>query len=132
MADMNILKSFGAIVAGFASVAMLSVATDALLESTGVFPPQSGHGLFVTWMLVLAFTYRSLYAVVGGFVTAALSPTKRRDVTILAVLGTLGGMIGVVAGWDLSAHWYPIALACTAYPLVWFGGKLYRKYDSIL
>jgi hypothetical protein len=125
---MNALKSIGAVVAGFLAVVVLSMATDVILEKAGIFPPPTG-GLFITWMLVLAFAYRSVYTIVGGYITAAFSPegTGKRNVVILAIIGTIGGIIGVVSGWDLSAHWYPIALAVTAFPLVWLGGKLRLK-----
>ena len=123
----NTLKSIGAVVAGFVTVVILSLLTDTILEQLGVFPP-IGTGLFVTWMLVLAFVYRSIYAVVGGYVTASLAPDRpMRHVTILGVIGIIGGTLGVIAGWDLSAHWYPIALAVTAFPLTWWGGKLKTK-----
>ncbi len=122
---MTIVKSIGAIAAGFVTVVVLSMGTDYVLEALGIFPPPSDQGLYVTWMLVLALIYRSVYAVAGGYVTAMLAPANpMRHVIILAVLGTLGGIAGVVAGWDLSSHWYPIALAVTAFPLVWLGGKL--------
>jgi hypothetical protein len=122
---MNILKSIGAVVAGFLVVAMLSIGTDWALERIGVFPAPSEQGLFITWMLVLAFFYRSVYAVLGGYVTAYLAPSHTmRHVYALAIIGTLGGIAGVIQGWDLSQHWYPIALAVTAFPLVWWGGRL--------
>jgi len=127
---MSILKSIGAIIAGFATVFILSVTTDTVLEKVGIFPPPSEMGLFVTWMLVSAFVYRSVYAVVGGYVTAWLAPASpMRLVGILGVLGTIGGIMGVIAGWNLSQHWYPIALAVTAFPLVWWGGKLRQKQE---
>jgi hypothetical protein len=122
---MTVLKSIGAVVAGFLAVAILSTMTDSVLEGVGIFPPVTAGGLYVTWMLILAFAYRSLYAFVGGYVTAYLAPSNpKRHVMILAILGTIGGLVGVVVGWNLSSHWYPIALAVTAYPLVWYGGKL--------
>ena len=128
IAGMYILKSIGAVVAGFATVFILSVATDTVLEKLGIFPPPSEQGLFVTWMLVLAFVYRSVYAVVGGYVTARLAPERpMRLVGILGVIGTIGGLVGVIVGWNLSQHWYPIALAVTAFPLVWYGGKLWNR-----
>lgn len=122
------LKSIGAVLAGFATVAILSVVTDAVLEGLHVLPPQNRPGDYESWMLLVALLYRSVYAVVGGYVTAALAPSKpMKHVKILAILGTVGGVLGVVAGWNLSEHWYPIALAVTAYPLVWYGGKLRVK-----
>jgi hypothetical protein len=124
---MKTLKSIGAVVAGFLTVVLLSVVTDAILEKTGVLPPVSGAP-YVTWMLLLALAYRSVFTVAGGYVTARLAPDRpMRLVTILGILGTIGGIAGVVGGWNLSAHWYPIALAIGAFPCVWLGGKLGAK-----
>ncbi len=119
------VKSIGAVLAGFFTVAILSIATDTVLEKAGIFPPPSEAGLFVTWMLVVAFIYRSVYTVLGGYVTAKLAPGNvMKHVLALGILGTIGGILGVIAGWNLSEHWYPIALAVTGFPLVWLGGKL--------
>lgn len=124
---MKTLKKIGAVLAGFLVVVILSTLTDTVLEKLGIFPPPTG-GLFVTWMLVLAFVYRSIYTVLGGYMTARLAPEKPTQlVAILGIIGTLAGIGGVVAGWNLSAHWYPIALAVTAFPLVWLGGSLKKK-----
>jgi hypothetical protein len=123
----NLLKSVGSVVAGFLVVVILSTVTDIILEKLGIFPPAT-DGLFVTWMLLLALAYRSIYTVVGGYVTAMLAPTNpKKHIMILGIVGTIMGMLGVIAGWNLSAHWYPIALAVTAFPLVWLGGKLKMK-----
>lgn len=122
---MNIIKSIGAVLAGFITVALLSVATDALLETVGVFPPVSSTGLFVTWMLALALIYRSIYTVLGGYITARMAPQNpKRHVLALALLGFVAGVAGAVAGWDLSQHWYPVALAVTGPLFVWLGGWL--------
>src|SRR5690348_10242357 len=95
----NTFKSIWAVVAGFLTVIILSVATDMVLESTGILPSQSRPELFTGLLLLLAFVYRSIYAMVGGYVTATLAPTNTmRHVTILGILGTLGGIAGVAAG----------------------------------
>ena len=122
---MKPFRSILAIVLGFLSVVILSVVTDTILEKTGIFPPISSQDLFVTWMLVLAFIYRSIYAVVGGYIAAALAPSKpEKHANILGCIGILGGLAGVIYGWNLSAHWYPIALMLTALPCTTLGGKL--------
>lgn len=124
----SIFKSIGAVAAGFLTVAVCSVATDSILEGLGVFPP-IGEGLFVTWMLVLALAYRTVYTVAGGYVTAALAPDRpMRHVVILAVIGTVAGIVGAVAviPQELSPVWYPVALAVLAFPSVWAGGFLYQ------
>jgi hypothetical protein len=121
------LKSIGAVVAGFLTVAVLSTITDAILENTGVFPSyvsQMENGSPV-WVLVAALVYRSIFAVLGGYVTARLAPgNPMKHVKVLAVLGAIGGITGVFAGWQYGNQWYPIALAVTAYPLVYWGGKI--------
>lgn len=121
---MKVLKSIGAVFAGLLVVVVLSTGTDFILESAGIFPPP-GQGIFVTWMLILAFAYRLIYTVAGGYVTAAFSPASpMRHVIILAIIGTIAGVAGIFVGWDLSEHWYPIALAVTAFPVTWLGGKI--------
>lgn len=130
---MKTLKSVGAVLAGFITVAVLSTGMDWVMEHTGVFPPVSDQGLFITWMLVLAFVYRSVFTVIGGYVTALLAPDRvMRHVFALGILGTLGGIAGVIVGWNLSHHWYPIALAVTGFPLVWIGGKLKMRSVEVL
>ncbi len=124
---MNTLKSIGAVLAGFVTVVILSVATDYLLESLGIFPPPN-QGMFATWMLALAFVYRFIYTMFGGYVTAALAVVNpMKPVALLGIIGTLAGCIGIYVGWNLSDHWYPIALAVTAFHGTWPGGKLKAK-----
>lgn len=123
----NILKSIGAVVAGFITVVILSIGTDTVLEKLGIFPPINAAP-FTTSLLVIAFLYRSAYTVLGGYVTAALAPERpMKLVWILAGLGTVGGALGIVVGWNLSDHWYPIAIFLSAIPCTWLGGKLKIK-----
>lgn len=126
----HILKSVGAILAGFLTVAILSVVTDLILETVGILPPATQPEAYVTWMLVLAFAYRSVYTIVGGYVTARLAPSKPMLHTmILAGLGFVAATLGLIANGDkISGQpWYPVALVVTAIPLVWLGGRLRMK-----
>ena len=119
----SVFKSIGAVIAGVIIIVVLSVVTDMILEKTGVLPVQS-QGLFTPYLL-LALTYRTVYAAVGGYVTAALAPKNRmKHIIALEIIGTIMGILGVIAGWNLSAHWYPIALVFTSFVAVWCGGKL--------
>lgn len=125
------IKSIIAVVAGFLTVVLLSIGTDKVLEATGIFPPPSEMGLYITWMLALALFYRTLYTILGGYVTAWLAPQNAmKHVWVLAIIGQIGGIAGVFAGWNLSAKWYPIALAVLAIPSVWFGGYLRTRKNS--
>jgi len=120
----NTFKSIGAVLAGVITIVALSVGTDFVLETLGIFPSPD-QGLFIPWMLMLALIYRSIYAVTGGYVTATLSPTRpMRHAIILGIIGIVASTFGAVVAWDLSAHWYPIALIITALPCTWLGGRL--------
>ena len=117
-------KSIVAVGLGFITVAVLSIVTDSILESLGIFP-SLGTGLFIPWMLVVALVYRCIYTVIGGYVTAKLAPSNpMKHVIILGIIGTFAGIGGVIFGWNLSPHWYPIAIVVTAFPLIYLGGKL--------
>lgn len=125
----GIWKSIWAVVAGFVAVFFLSIITDSILEWLGIFPPIS-EGLFVTWMLLLALFYRSIYAVIGGYITARLAPrNKMKHVWVLAGVGMIGAIFGIWMNYTnhLGPNWYPIWLAILTIPCVWLGGKLTRQ-----
>src|SRR5260221_14454016 len=103
----NLLKNIGAIIAGFLSVAILSIVTDTILESLHIFPPVTQPQATAWWMLLLALIYRSFYAVVGGYLTAKLSSNKpMRNVVILGVVGTIAATLGLLANLDKGSVWY--------------------------
>ena len=74
----RVLRSAGAVLAGFFATFILSVATDLVLHATEVFPPWGqpmSNALFV-----LATVYRTIYTVAGGYITPRVSrPTGRWD-----------------------------------------------------
>lgn len=127
---MNILKSIGAVVAGFVTVVILSIVTDIVLEAVKFFPPQDKPELYTGGLLLIAFIYRSIYTVAGGYVTAALAPNNpMRHAIILGALGMVMGTLGAVANWDKTAAsdaWYPIALVIAAIPCTWLGSRLFE------
>jgi hypothetical protein len=120
------LKSVGAVLAGFVFIAALGVLTDTALQSAGILPP-TGQRKFEAWQSALALSYHALYAVLGCYLTARLAP--RRPMAHALVLGSLGfvtsilGLIAIVAG-DLAPAWYGWALIVLAIPLAWLGGRL--------
>jgi hypothetical protein len=121
----EILKSIGAILAGFVTVFVLSVVTDFVLESLGVFPPQNEPTSYAWWMLPLALIYRSIYSVAGFYLAAILAPSRpMRHAIILGCIGVLFAALGAIANWDKSANWYPVALVLVTLPCAWLGGRL--------
>jgi len=132
---MNPLKGIGAILAGMIFIVVSHTGTDFVLERLGVFPPPE-QGFHITWMVVTATVYRSIYTVVGGYVTAALAPDPpMRYVVILGLIGLTLGTLAAIATipMKLGPAWYPIALAVLALPCVWLGGRLRtRNTDQVV
>lgn len=120
-------RSIGALVAGFLVVVVLSLGTDVVLHSTGVFPP---WGQPVTdALLLLATAYRTVYAIAGSYVTARLAPDRPMQHALAGgVVGLAVSIAGAVATWNagpaFGPHWYPVALIVSALPCAWAGGKL--------
>jgi hypothetical protein len=121
------VRSVGALLAGFVLVVVLSIATDAVLHATGIFPKLGvlmSDGLFL-----LATAYRSVYGVAGSYLTARLAPSRPMEHAIVGgVVGTVIATIGAVVTWNqpqLGPHWYPVALVVFALPGAWLGAKLY-------
>jgi hypothetical protein len=122
----RIWRSLGAIFAAIVIGIVLSLGTDALLRLAGVAPPLGqpmGSGL-----LLLATVYRTIYGVLGSYITAQLAPYKpMAHVMILGLMGLAANLLGTVSTWNknLGPHWYPIALTVLALPTAWLGGRLW-------
>ena len=123
-------RSIVAVLVGFFSVALLSLATDEVLHVLGVYPPW-GEPMYQPGLNLLALSYRIVYAIVGGYITARLAPqAPMRLVMIVGIMGFVAGSAGAIAAItmaDLGPNWYPIALALTAFPSVWLGGLLFTR-----
>ena len=120
------LRYTGAFVAGFATVAILSMATDAVLHSTGIFPSDGSVGSDAN--LALALAYRTAFTVLGGYVTAWLAPAnKLRLAIILGLVGTIAATAGALAMWNVGHNWYAVALAALALPSTTLGGWLFTR-----
>jgi hypothetical protein len=126
----RILRSLGALFAGFVVVVVLSLGTDLALHATGVFPPLGqpmSDALFL-----LATVYRTVYAIAGSYVTARLAPNRPMQHALLGgAVGLMLATVGAVATWnkgpEFGPHWYPLALVATALPSAWAGGRLYVR-----
>jgi hypothetical protein len=125
----RLLRSTAAVIVGFLSVAVFSLATDQLLHVLEVYPPW-GEPMWEPGLNLLALFYRIVYTIVGGYITAGLAPhAPMRHVVVVGILGFVTGTAGAIAAItmaDLGPNWYPIALAVTGFPCVWLGGVLYE------
>lgn len=120
-------RSIAAIVLGFLAVVILSLGTDQLLHVTNVYPPW-GRAMHEPGLNLLALGYRIVYSILGCWIAARLAP--RRPMLHAMILGAIGFVLataGAVATLSLEKplgpSWYPIALALTALPCAWIGGK---------
>jgi hypothetical protein len=120
------LRSIGAVAAGFAFVIVVTTLVDLALHALGVFPGASQP--LDDRLALLATSYRIVISVAGGWLTAWLAPARpMKHALILGAIGTFFGLVGVVATWNLGLgpRWYPIALMVLALPQCWAGGRLY-------
>jgi hypothetical protein len=121
-------RSVLAVVAGLVVNVILSTATDLLLVAVGVFPPLSEFGnaeSFSDSLLLLALVYRTVYGVLGCYLTARMAP--RRPMTHSLALGSIGfvvGVVGAVATWGTWTSWYSLAIIATTLPSAWLGARI--------
>jgi hypothetical protein len=122
-----IFRSIVAFLASFVTVIVLSLGTDLLMHALGLFPGL-GKPILDSKLLALAFGYRLLYGVLGGYVIARLAPFAPLGHAVASgVVGMVLSTIGAVTMWGLGPNWYPVALAATALPCAWLGGTLGRN-----
>jgi len=131
---LSILKSIGAVLAGAIVGIVLSLGTDALLHALHVFGP-IGTPMTDSRLLAWATIYRTIYGVLGAYVTAWLAPSRPMlHAFILGILGELASIAGLVATWNETGkygpHWYPIALVVLALPPALLGAWLYERRDQ--
>jgi hypothetical protein len=125
----NIGRSIAAVLAGFVVVAALSLVTDEIFHLLKVYPPW-GEPMRAPGANALALAYRTIYSVLGGYVTAMIAP--RNPVKHAVILGSIGlviSILGVIVTLplNLGPAWYPIGLAVTSLPCSWLGGFLYSR-----
>jgi hypothetical protein len=113
---------------------VFSLATDQLLHVLDVYPPWS-EPMWDPGLNLLALSYRIVYTVLGGYITARLAPASpMRHVAILGTIGFITASAGAIAAMNLNfgPNWYPIALAVTGFPCVWLGGVLHGRRGAML
>jgi hypothetical protein len=120
------LRTAGALIAGFFTVAALSTAADAALHALSYYPNDGTAGSDPE--LAVALAYRTIFTILGGFVAAWLAPSRPlRLATILGAIGTIFAILGVVGMWSLGHNWYAISIAVLAIPSTALGGWLFTR-----
>jgi len=116
-------RSVVAMVAAFVANVVLSLATDQLFHTLGVYPPW-GQPMHDPGLNALALSYRIVYGVIGGVIVAHLAPrAPMRHAVILGIIGTAVAALGAVVAIakDLGPAWFPIALVAQSLPTAWLG-----------
>ena len=90
----SLLRSTGALLAGFFAVVVLSLGTDQVLHVLNVYPPW-GQSMHEPRLNLLALSYRIVYTVLGSYMAARLAPRNpMRHALILGVIGFVVGSAG--------------------------------------
>jgi hypothetical protein len=124
-------KSTWAVLAGVLFIVIVTTLVDIALHAAEVYPPTNQP--LDDKLALLATSYRIVISVAGAWLTARLAPgNPMKHALILGIVGTLLGLAGLVATWNLGLgpRWYPIALAVLAVPQCWAGGRLYEMQSG--
>ncbi|MBZ0147248.1 MAG: hypothetical protein K8F62_06845, partial [Pseudorhodoplanes sp.] len=101
----SVLRSIGAVLAGLLTIFILSLGTDQLLHSLGIYPPW-GQPMRDNGLLLLALSYRAVYDVFGCYLTARLAPrAPMLHALILGGVGTVLATLGAIEMWNFSPNW---------------------------
>jgi hypothetical protein len=129
----SIPRSVLAVFLGLLAVFILSLGTDQILHMLEVYPPW-GQPMRETSLNLLALSYRLVYGVIGGTITALFAPRKPMGhALILGGIGTVLSLLGAIGALsvDIGPVWYPIALVLTALPCAWLGGVLHGRMRNM-
>jgi hypothetical protein len=122
------IRSVLAVFAGLVFIVATHMGTDEVMHAAGVFP-RKGEPMFDPALNALALFYRCVFSVLGCALTAWLAPRARMAHALtLGAIGTVLAGLGAYAmiPLNLGPVWYPVALAASALPCAWVGGKLVR------
>lgn len=125
-------RSVAAVLLGLVVVVVLSLGTDQVFHVLGVYPPW-GEPMRDRGLNLLALGYRLVYDTFGSYLTARFAPhSPMRHALIGGVIGLAVCTVGAIATipMDLGPAWYPIALAASALPTAWLGGRLQQGWQT--
>ena len=129
MPQRNIGRSILAVLAGMVVGIVLTIGTDIALHAARVFPPWGESMVGYDGALLLATIYRTIYGLLGTYITACLAPSRPMQHALAGgFLGLVVSIVGAAVTWNkgpaFGPHWYPLALIVLAMPMAWAGGQL--------
>jgi hypothetical protein len=124
-------KTVWAVIAGVVFTIVVTTLVDIPLHIAGVYPLE-GQPIDDS-LALLAISYRVITGIAGTMITVRLAQERpMKHAMILGGVGTIFGLIGLVATWNkgLGPNWYPIALVVLAIPQCWAGARLYQRLSD--
>jgi hypothetical protein len=127
-------RSAAAVAAALVATVALTTATDQLFHVLDVYPPW-GQPMPDAGDNLLAFGYRWVYGILGGYLAARAADQSVPGAPMRAALafGAVGlvvsalGAFVTITQFDLGPDWYPLLLVAVALPSGWLGGALARR-----
>ena len=121
-------RSILCILVGFVVVVAITIVTDVILHKIHFYPPLGEYNS--SSVLIWATVYRTIYGVIGSYITAAMAPARpMKHALIGASIGLVLATIGAAVTWNhvppLGPHWYPVSLIVGALPTGWLGAQLH-------
>lgn len=125
------LRSAGAVLAGFVFIVVSSTLIDVILHAVGFFPPWGQPTSDAS--LAVATAYRIVCSIAGCALAARLAPDRpMAHALALGGLGVLVSLAAAIATWNagpaFANHWYALTLVAVAMPCAWAGGRLQAHF----
>lgn len=123
------VRSIGAVLAGYASIGVLVVLTDLAVAAVrpGEYLSLSAQTPPVYYFVVSLFT-APLYSVFGGWLCGRISKARLwNHILALAIFGEVMGVVSTVMFWGKQPLWYALALLLLYPPAVYLGGYLAKR-----
>ena len=125
----TLIRSGGAVAAGFVFTGVTHSACDFLMEHFGILP--KGNLYVSTALIWVVIGYRAVLSLGGTVITAALAPhSPLKHALILGAIGTVLSVIGAVAMADRGPLWYGWTIAAMALPISYAGAKLLEAWRA--
>lgn len=119
------MRSVWAVVAGFLFIMVLSLGTDAIMNTMWPKFFNANGGTSNVVILCLTIVYVGVFAVVGSYITARLAPSQpMKHALILGVTGLAFTVAATTRLWNTEPAWYNILNVLLVMPYAWFGGRL--------
>jgi hypothetical protein len=123
------VRSVGAVLAGFATTVVLALGADAILRQ--VFPASFAPGGEARGtVLVIVLVYTAVFAVAGAWLTARVAPAHPlRHALILGAVALALSLVATIFEWSTTPDWYHIAALALVLPACWLGGTIVERRE---